>query len=225
MTCMTMIDRMLEADLDELEAQGESDIALHVRHCERCRAVAAQIVRDTRELAQMAPGANVPPVRTMPQRSAARRRHLAAIVGVAAALAFVVVRSSNQHSAVDRATSVVMQPVTVAPLARIVPDGPASLRTFIAATGTARGGRPTGRITHPARRPDIPAAFTMPAAVQVERIVVAPAERAVAVMPVRLSPAPEPPLGDTVSVDPPAGKRAQIIRTTHPGVTVVWLYE
>ena len=222
MTCVTMIDRMLEADLEELEAQGESEIALHVRQCERCRAVASQLVRDTRELARMVPARDAEPVRAVRHGRALRRARSAVIIGVAAVLAVVLVRSSNQRTAVDRSRSIVMQPVTVAPLARIGPDAPPSVPTTTASTGAARQRRPTGRITLPVRRPEL-LAFTTPA-VQAERVVVAPAERAVSVLPVRLSSAPEPPLGDTVSVDPPAGKRAQIIRTGHPGVTVVWLY-
>jgi hypothetical protein len=54
-----------------------------------------------------------------------------------------------------------------------------------------------------------------------ERITPAPS-----VEPVRVDETPVPaPLGNEVRADPPAGKRATIIRTPTPNVTVVWLSE
>jgi hypothetical protein len=47
----------------------------------------------------------------------------------------------------------------------------------------------------------------------------------VAVAPVRLDTVAETSLGMSVAVDPPAGTRANIIRTSNPAVTVVWLYQ
>jgi len=225
MTCKEMLDRMLEADLAELEAQGESPIAFHLRECERCRAIAAQLVRDTRDLARWVPSVDVVRVRPMPHRSSVRPARAAVIIGVAAALVVVMVRSRHRPSTAMHPGLVVMQPVTASssPSAQLGPDASPGARTTAAVSAIPRRSRPTGRISQPVPRRDGPNAFVT-AAVTVERTVVAPAERPVAVMPVRLSPSLEPPLGDTVSVDPPPGKRADIIRTDRPGVTVVWLY-
>ena len=51
MSCSTMLDRMLEADLHELDGTADSVLARHVRDCARCRTVASQLVSDTRSLA------------------------------------------------------------------------------------------------------------------------------------------------------------------------------
>jgi hypothetical protein len=61
------------------------------------------------------------------------------------------------------------------------------------------------------------------AAVTVAPTVVAAHDPPVPVVPVKLDVAPRESLGSGVAVDPPAGKRADIIRTERPGVTVVWL--
>src|SRR4029079_4456335 len=148
----------------------------------------------------------------------------AAVVGVAAALGIVIVRSRIPVSTAPHTDTVVMQPVTMSSQpAPLVSDTSQSVRTTAAVAVIPPRARPTGRISRRSRRHEAPSAVVT-AAVTVDRTVVAPAERPLAVMPVRLSPSPESPLGDTVSVDPPPGKRAEIIRTDRPGVTVVWLY-
>ncbi|HKS07812.1 MAG TPA: hypothetical protein VJR92_16025 [Gemmatimonadaceae bacterium] len=52
-----MLDRMLEADLAELDGVGDTVIARHVRSCERCRAVARQLRAETKVLAAATAGA------------------------------------------------------------------------------------------------------------------------------------------------------------------------
>jgi hypothetical protein len=58
-----------------------------------------------------------------------------------------------------------------------------------------------------------------------QRTIVKPVGLPVAVAPVRLDTPTETSLGMFVAVDPPVGTRANIIRTSNPAVTVVWLYQ
>ena len=51
MKCETMLARLLDADRDELEGRGASEVAVHVRECARCGAVAARLLADTSVLA------------------------------------------------------------------------------------------------------------------------------------------------------------------------------
>jgi len=59
-----------------------------------------------------------------------------------------------------------------------------------------------------------------------DRVTAEPFTRPLAVAPVRIDvPAADEPLGARVAVDPPAGVRANVIRTSNPSVTVVWLHQ
>lgn len=220
MTCSMMLDRMLEADVHELSGRGETDIASHVRACPRCRAVAEALVRDTDELSRA--------VRATRTATTVRRRRLAAVparvaamtalAGLAAAVAVIVLRRADRPTGSHTAAGapVVAQLVAVMPpvVARGVgaaPDAPPLGATRRPSNRVARVARPTGRAIRPS-------------AVTVEPTVVASAQRAVAVLPVRIVPPPRQPLGNTVTAEPPAGRRANIIPTDRPGVTVVWLY-
>jgi len=210
-----MLDRMLEADVGELCGRGESAVAAHVRECTRCRAVANQLVRDTSGLSQVI-RATPAGVTLRRRRSTAAPARAAAIVGLAAAVAGILVRYMDRPTDSYTAKSrVVMQPVMVSPSAApsIVAVGAAPrVQTRRASNRVARVPLPTGRLIQPL-------------AVTVEPTVAASAQPAIAVLPVRIAPAPQQPLGNTVAADPPVGKRATIIRTDRPGVTVVWLYE
>ncbi len=67
MNCETALDRLLEADRVELEGQGDSPLALHVRDCEACRHAADQILASQlllhEALATFQPSANAAPAR------------------------------------------------------------------------------------------------------------------------------------------------------------------
>ncbi len=52
MNCHQGSKRILEADLHELEGVGESPLAVHIRGCPKCRAMAQAIVEEHRLLAQ-----------------------------------------------------------------------------------------------------------------------------------------------------------------------------
>jgi hypothetical protein len=86
MTCTDVLTRLLEAEREELEGQGPSSVAVHVRECVRCRAVASQLLSDTRVLAAQQVAARDAATRSV--RRAARRPvlwggALAAAAGVA----------------------------------------------------------------------------------------------------------------------------------------------
>ena len=214
MTCSVMFDRMLEADLHELSGRGETAVAVHVRACARCRAVANQLVHDTDALSRTI-GAT-PATTVHPPRAFALPARTAAIVGLAAAVAVIVVRQTNRPTRSPMASGpVVIQAVTVTP--PVAP--PVAMSDPVPHAQARRTSNRLARVALPTGR------AIQPSAVTVEPTVARSVQPAVAVLPVRIAPAPRQPLGNTLTVDPPAGKRANIIRTNRPGVTVVWLYD
>ena len=229
MTCRAMVEQMLEADLAELTGSGGTNVARHLTECPKCRAVAARLLRDTRTLAR-----SVLPVRMEPVVAPPRRRrhagHVArstAFAGIAASLVIMAVQARRRVDPPPSPPTVVMHPVTVvAPAATVTASVQVSRLSAIANDSrrtTLRHVLPFDRTTRPLRREIAHA--VVPVAVTVEATRVTPAQHAVPVTPVRLDGTPKPPLGNRVAVEPSAGKRASIIRTDHPGVTVVWLYD
>jgi hypothetical protein len=212
MTCESIRDAMLEAELSELRGRGDSAIATHLRECLTCRRLGMELVLQTGQLARA--------VRARPATAAsrARGRHgarfaaVAALVGVAATVTVIMSRAPASPAAGTPALVVALPPV----VARRVAVPNASRQVHSATPRVVA--RPAVR-----RRPSGPAIQTAPFIAQ--RTVPVPAERAVAVMPVRLEPvqAPEP-LGSGVRLELPAGRGATILRTDRPDVTVVWIY-
>ena len=213
MTCTMMLDAMLEAELDELRLDVDTPLSRHLRTCARCRVVAGRLALDTDALARL-----VTPVRVEPHEQHERRTRVrawrlqAAALAAVAAGVVIVLRAPRPASAPAGASGpspspLVMQPVRVTPFMSALP-----------------------RRTHPAIRTARPAPHRdLGPAIVVATVEVAPtpairAERAVAVAPVRLEVGPRSSLGGGVAVDPPPGRRATIIPTDQPGVTVVWLH-
>ena len=119
-----------------------------------------------------------------------------------------------------------MRPVTVVPPATITGNfepAPSSAIVSRSPRTALRRATPFNRTARPLRLEIAHAVVSV--AVKVEPTRMTPAQRAVRVTPVRLDGTPKPPLGDRVAVEPPAGTRASIIRTDHPGVTVIWLHD
>ncbi len=115
MNCELALERMLEANPEELGERGDSDLAAHIAQCSRCRAVAAEILAGQELLA-----AGIRHVETMGdvdamlpaiRRAAAqrmKRRRLARFavpLAVAAALALLVV-GDREPAALDTDPSV-----------------------------------------------------------------------------------------------------------------------
>ncbi len=44
MNCELALERMLDADLEELEGRGDSELVVHIQGCGRCQAVAAELL-------------------------------------------------------------------------------------------------------------------------------------------------------------------------------------
>ena len=238
MTCEMMRERLLEAELDELAGQGNSPVAAHVRECARCRAVAEQLLGDTRQLAEATSAASL---RSTTTNARARgrmssRRYLVVGTLAAAALALVIVR---------RGTQVGIEPVT----------RPASPPASVAA---ATSGNRANRATHPAAhiatapsvvpprrvatsRTQLPPGHVPAPALGAQASQTAPSSLAHPLLPRQfpaakaVAPTPLAPRSASrelvvadarppVSVAPAHGKRAAVMRTRDPNVTVVWFY-
>jgi len=238
-----MLDQMLEADLSELSGVGDSALAVHVRKCARCRAVADQIARDTHVLAGVVTRSREIAAESMPPaRRVATRSYGIAAVALAAALSFVTVRTWSPYSTsrgpnamppvvVSSGTSIT--PVVSAP----TPTTPATSTSVPRLPNQPDRARRSSR-THPIapttgrsttavpRTPSTLVLASTPQAVRVEPVLAQRVGPAPSVEPVRLDAVRSgPPLGNRVRVDPPAGTRARVMRTANPDVTVIWLYE
>jgi len=78
--------------------------------------------------------------------------------------------------------------------------------------------------TRPADAARVMASIAQPTTA--DRVTVEPVGRPLAIAPVRFDlPPADPPLGTRVAVDPPAGVRANVMRTSNPSFTVVWLHQ
>ena len=225
MTCAAMVEQMLEADLGELTAGGGTELARHLSECPKCRAVADRMVQDTRTLAR-----SILPMGIEPAVATARRRRRfaqsTAFAGIAAALVIMALPGRRRVDPPPRPRTVAMRPVTVVPpttIAGIVEPTPPSAIVSRSRRTALRRTTPFDRTTRPLRSEIAHAVVSV--AVKVEPTRMTPAQRAVRVTPVRLDGTPKPPLGNRVAVEPPAGTRASIIRTDHPGVTVIWLHD
>lgn len=94
MNCTVALERMLEADLDELAGATDSALSLHLRECDACRQAARRIVAAEGELAGLLAG--VTPRRGVDQvarfaERRARRRWIWRATPLAAAAVLVAV--------------------------------------------------------------------------------------------------------------------------------------
>jgi hypothetical protein len=225
MTCSTILDQLLEADLSELTSTGDTPIAVHLRGCARCRSVADRVVHDTHALGLVVLSAARAPLvaPSRPRGVITRRAWVVGLSGVAATILGLAVRGLELVNSDHKPTVIVMQPVGAlppdvkpsveshSPASAVIPHFPAAKRVFTAPRSRAR------------RHRDL-ATAVVATAVRVEPTLALRADRPVPVAPVRLDVEPRPTLGSDVSVEPQAGKRASIIRTRRADVTVVWLY-
>jgi hypothetical protein len=227
MTCLTILDRMLEAELDELDGRGDSALAGHIRECARCRAVAKQLRLNTARLGDVIQQARPsrPSVRAA-RRAGGRRAGRVGVLGVAAALTLMAVRAWHK-TGTPSAASVERTPTTIYAAVDTADTASASRHTA--------GERQDGSRVASASRPTTPGrrvsgssvtTTTTPPPVRVVPVSLRPLTPVAAVEAVRLDVTPAaPPLGSEVQADPPPGRRATIMRTPSPSVTVVWLSE
>jgi hypothetical protein len=223
MTCRTMLDRMLEADLDELDGRGNSALAGHLRECARCQAVAKQLRLDTTRLGDVVQQARPsrPPVEPARRAGGGRTVRVGAW-GVAAVLALMAVRVWHRTGTPS------------APVGRTPPATSATVDAASASRHTVGERHDSTRVASTSRRPmatrrrdsGSPLITATPPTVRVEPVSLRPLTPVAAVEAVRLDvTAAAPPLGTEVRADPPRGMRATIMRTPSPSVTVVWLSE
>ena len=224
MTCLTMLDRMLEAELDELDGRGDSALAGHVRECARCRAVAKQLRLDTTHLGDVVQEARPsrPLVRPARRAGGPRAGHVGAWA-VAAALALMAVRAWRRT-----------ETPSAAAVGRTPNAAHATAASASASRHTAGERYDSPRVASTSRRPTAtgrrdsgsPVTATTAPTVRVVPVSLRPLTPVAAVEAVRLDVTPAaPPLGAEVQADPPPGRRATIMRTPSPSVTVVWLSE
>jgi hypothetical protein len=223
MTCLTMLDRMLEADLDELDGRGDSALAGHVRECARCQAVAKQLRLDTSRLGDVVQQARPSRPPAGPARRAGGSRTVrVGAWGVAAVMALMAVRAWHRTGT-----------PSAGPVGRTPTATDATVEVANASRDTVGERHDGTRISSSGRQPAAtgrdsgsPVMTATPPAVRVEPVSLRPLTPVAAVEAVRLDVTPAaPPLGTEVQADPPRGMRATIIRTPSPSVTVVWLSE
>ena len=220
MTCLTMLDRMLEAELEELDGRGDSALAGHVRECARCRAVAKQLLLDTTRLGDVVQQAR--PSRPPTRRAGSRRAVRVIVWGMAAALTLMAVRVWLRSGTPP-----------AAPVGRVPNAAYATVDATSALRQPAGERRDSTRVASTSRRPAAterrgrgsPVITTTPPTVRVVAVSLQPLTPVAAVEAVRLDVVPAPPLGTEVKADPPPGRRATIMRTPSPSITVVWLSE
>src|SRR5262245_8682736 len=115
--CSAMLDRMLEADLGELDGRGDTVLAAHLRECTQCRSVANRLLDDTRMLARSVPA----PITVAagfarrPRRLRARRVRAPGLAAMAPSIAAVVIRAAQHGHSHPAVATAVMQPVSVVP--------------------------------------------------------------------------------------------------------------
>jgi hypothetical protein len=225
MTCGAMLQQLLEADLGTLDGRGDSPLARHLRQCKRCRAVARVLSSESRALALALP-AREPSRRPVHHR--VTRLLLTPQAGVIAVAAAILLYAS--HLGVDvgpvpvRNVSATIAPP---PAARIdappMPSGAANRHPRrVADSRSAAVGAPDaslGSLIAPAA-PITPTAFvTSP--VTATAVVGSQAgresDRSSSILTAGDAAFP-------VVVEPPAGVRAAVLRTSNPNITVVWLY-
>jgi hypothetical protein len=195
MKCENSLVLLLEAEREELEGRGTSEVAAHVRECARCGAVAARLLADTQVLATHI--ATHVAARGVEARAARRSVSRPLVFGGAlvAAAAIAMLLMPAREIRVD-------VPAAVRTAARVSPE-PA---TRSAPSTPLTPLKPLARI-HETRFADAVAATPV-------RLVTSQTSE-------RHMPASE---FDGVSVAPPSGIRSTVLATRNPKITVVWLY-
>jgi hypothetical protein len=194
MNCTPALEVMLDAEPSDLAGQGTTPLAAHLSACTRCRAVAHRLHGDTRLLAASIVSAEA--AGRMPRRAPVWVRWTPVPVGLVAALLLL--------------------------LAPRTPDAPPNVAVI------GRSAEPAVVIPDAVVPPPVVMAAAPVPIRRATRVRAYPAPIPVAA--VRINPASQPfaltraDAGPAVMVDPPAGQRVAVMRTSNPKLTVVWLY-
>lgn len=205
MSYESMLLQLLEAEPDELRRVVDTPLSRHLAGCPRCAAVADRLIADTAQLA-FAVRADA----AIAVRPARRLARLWLVPGVAAAAVALLLWRGGKPPAERAATAVVVTPAPVVTTPVVVAEAPppAAVEAPRAATHVASAGRRL-RV-----RPE-----PQLVAYRVEPVVVAPIP---APVPVAVAPTALEPLGGSeASRDQPVA-RGTVLRSTVPGVTVIW---
>ncbi len=118
MKCENGLVLLLEAEREELEGRGTSEVAAHVRECARCGAVAARLLADTQVLAAHVAARSVG--ERSARRSVSRPFVFGGALAAAAAIALLLMPVRDVH---------VDAPVHAQAIARVSP-APATVSTL-----------------------------------------------------------------------------------------------
>lgn len=205
MTCESTLLQLIEAEPDELRRVVDTPLTRHLADCPKCAAVADRLIADTAQLA-FAVRADA----AIAVRPARRLARLWMVPGVAAAAVALLLWRDGKLPAARAATAVVVTPAPVVTMPAVVAEvpRPAAVEAPPAAPRVASAGRRL-RV-----RPE-----PQLVAYRVEPVVVTPMP---APVPVSVAPTALDPLGGSeASRDQPAA-RGTVLRSTVPGVTVIW---
>lgn len=206
MKCESMLLQLLEAEPDELRRLVDTPVTRHLASCPRCTAVAERLIADT---AQLAFALRADAVAVKPERRVPRWW---LVPGVAtAALALLLWRGDTPP--------VVQQPPTVAATAAPLVAPPVVVAE-VPRSGQVNAPRTlTPRSVRIRPEPQLVAFRVEPVLIEPE-----PAPTPVIVTPLpRSTGARASDARGAVIVEPPPTKRATILRSAVPGVTVIWL--
>lgn len=131
MTCDVALERMLEAEPEELLPQGESKLADHMRGCARCRSVAAELTAGGQLLAAalerepVAGSVESILLAVRPRHRFERRRRLRAALwplAAAALLTVIVVADRPRGPSLDPSETLAAARPTTEPTVRFSPS-------------------------------------------------------------------------------------------------------
>lgn len=227
MTCRDTMAWLLEAELDELEAPGNPEIAAHIASCQGCHARVARVAGDTAWLTRVIPRSSSPPLapavesRTISRRS--WRLTVYGLGGCAAALLIVFLTRSPRQ---DQIPSTPPERVAVAPIRHL------GERDSVSNTPAHAPVRLSERRPSPAPASALPKpGVELPGARAIRAVAVAPevlpssSEHAIRLdtaITGSTSARPEPRASFAIDALPSTGRYA-VLRST-PKVTVVWFY-
>ena len=141
--CEMALEQMLESDVEDLTGESGTDLAAHIAACERCQAVASEIVDGQRRLADslraMESGRRVDAVLDEVRSQATRRRRRArvfgALVPLAAAAALALLITSDRSGTVPPPSdAVVSESATAVPPPRTMVRLPPATNAMVLKT-------------------------------------------------------------------------------------------
>jgi hypothetical protein len=201
MTCADVLDAMMECDPADLQEASEHPIAIHVRECARCRAVASSL---TRGVSLLVPAAGHALDLARRRRTRVRAVAIAALPIAAGFVLMVLARGRPSEtvspvvSGVPPVVPSVAAPAAVPAATRVVAVVPAPKRAKSVAD------KPAAAVTVAQR------------AVEDASIVDTP--------PLDLPLSAPDSMPPSVRVTPMSGQRVAILKTSDPKTTVVWIY-